>query len=127
MSIEYLLEAEFILEKPLSINALVDGRMKKYHIDQWGLGEGLERCVDRYRRCLTDGIAYLWVHNDDHTMVESLGWYGGRPTEYILTCIRDEFNTEIYLASTPRYYRFSAQEYEKYLRKISWGEAPKRK
>jgi hypothetical protein len=85
---------------------LFDGRLRSL-----GIREHLKPdMTTRTKRCLTDGLNYLWANIGDNGFLESFTRWGFNDPSVILGAVAKEFDTYIASEHDPQYWGFETEE-----------------
>jgi len=90
---------------PIRMTDLFDG-----HLERFGVHEKHHKDTTHDRRCLTDGLNFLWVDCDEEGLVTSITRHGMNAPQRILRAIGEEFDAEIVSEHEPKYWGYATKE-----------------
>jgi hypothetical protein len=98
------------LLSPIHMPVLLDGRLKKFGVSEHHVAASHEWASHVDKRCLTDGLNFLWVLCDEVGCVTSFTRYALNDARRIVEVIREAFHVEIVCEHEPRYWGLETEE-----------------
>ena len=92
--------------KAIRMSDLFDGRLARFDVTE---ADPPDTAAEQ-KRCLFDGLNYLWVFDDHEGNVGTFTRHGFNNPLGILSAIRHAFDTDVVCEDEPQFWGFESQE-----------------